>query len=135
MKIICLQGSTNCGKTSTLNIVYTSLLKAGGLSTNKELLGANPNDFSDIVLYQNKNIAFYTMGDYANPLLKAIEDYQLLKVDILIIALNTNLKSPIKKIQKNEHLLVQKSIAVANIPDNYLIVNTNDAQIIINEIL
>jgi nucleoside-triphosphatase THEP1 len=42
MKIIALTGDSSVGKTTTLNIVYDTLLNNGGVSTNKQRLGGDP---------------------------------------------------------------------------------------------
>lgn len=51
MRIVVLQGMPNTEKTSTLNLVYDMLVtNGGGVSTNRQPLGGNQSDFSDIVV-------------------------------------------------------------------------------------
>jgi len=91
MRIIVLQGMPNTGKTRTLNLVYDMLVPNGaGVSTNRQPLGGDPNDFSDIVIRGTQRIAFYTMGDYSTHLANAIYDYDRQKCDVLVCALSTN---------------------------------------------
>jgi len=80
----------NIGKTTTLNLVWNKLCNNGGTSTNRQSIGGNPNDFSDIVLYKRKKVAFYTMGDYSNLLANAIYQYDRQNCDDLICALSIN---------------------------------------------
>ena len=90
MKIIVLQGIPNVGKTSTLNLVWDTLTNNGGTSTNRQLLGGDPNDFSDVVILNNQMIGFFTMGDYSNDLSNAVYDYSAQGCNLLICALSTN---------------------------------------------
>lgn len=81
----------NTGKTSTLNLVYNMLVpNGGGTSTDRQPLGGDPNDFSDIVVRGNQRIAFYTMGDYSTHLANAIFRYDRQNCNVLICALSTN---------------------------------------------
>ncbi|QBO59585.1 hypothetical protein [Chryseobacterium salivictor] len=88
MRIIILQGMPNRGKTSTLGLVWSVLTINGGISTNRQPLGGDPNDFSDIVIINNQRVAFYTMGDYSNYLANAIHDYANQGCDVLVCALS-----------------------------------------------
>lgn len=101
MRIVVLQGMPNNGKTLTLNEVWNVLCNTGGgNSTNRQTLGGDPNDFSDIVIRGQQRIAFYTMGDYSTPLANAIYDYDRQGCDVMVCALSTN--SP--KIRANNAL-------------------------------
>jgi hypothetical protein len=91
MKIIVLQGMPNKGKTTTLNKAWDILCKEnGGNSTNRKQLGGDRNDFSDIVIFNEQCIAFFTMGDYSTALARAINNYLNQGCDVLIYALNIN---------------------------------------------
>jgi len=75
MKIIVPQGMPNTDKTKTLNLVYSLLVpNGGGNSTNRQPLGGDRNDFSDIILKGNQRIAFFTMGDkqFLNTVVKVV---------------------------------------------------------------
>lgn len=130
MRIITLQGMPSTGKTSTLSLVYNFLLQNGGSSTNRQLLGGDPNDFSDVMEIRNQRIAFYTMGDYSNYLANAIYNYDSQACDLLICALSTN--SP--KVRANKALnqfnafRLNKTIAINSNVE--LSTNTIDAQTI-----
>ncbi len=135
MKIIVLKGNSNIGKTTTLNIVYDNLINQGGLSTNRQTIGnPNQNDFSDIVDWKNKKIAFYTMGDYSTYLKEAIYCYEKQKCDILVCAISTN--NP--KVRANKALneprfntnVVNKQVSSIKANENSY--NQSDSNIIIN---
>jgi hypothetical protein len=104
----------------------------GGLSSNHQPLGGDPNDFSDIVNRGQQRIAFFTMGDYSTYLANAIYDYARQQCDVLVCALSTN--SP--KIRANNALnqfnatRINKTVA-AN-ANAQLESNTADAQTIFN---
>lgn len=106
-----LKGKNSCGKTKTLCLLYKILLENGGKSTCKKQLGGNRCDFSDIVKYNNKTIAFFTMGDYSKQLCDAMDYYNDLKIDVLICACNSRLVKPVQIIKNYEHKIIEKSIA------------------------
>ncbi|HZY37343.1 MAG TPA: hypothetical protein VFE53_11875 [Mucilaginibacter sp.] len=99
MKIIALIGPSGCGKTTTLSIVYNRLLANGGVSNNRQQLGANPNDFSDIVNWQGKQVAFFSMGDYSGYLVNATRYYRGLNIDTFVCACNDRFARPIYEFQ------------------------------------
>ncbi|MGG1921689.1 hypothetical protein AB1278_07755 [Chryseobacterium sp. NRRL B-14798] len=112
MRIIALKGKGNSGKSTTLNLVYDSLINIqGNRSTPKKILG-NPvqRDFECIVTRINQTtIGFYTMGDYSKYTLQAINAFQLLNVDILILATNSKFKKPTRRINQfpNSHIIMK----------------------------
>ncbi len=128
MRIIALAGSDSCGKTTTLNIVYARILNNGGNSTNRQQLGADPNDFSDIVNLGARRVAFFTMGDYSRATVNAIRSYHALRVDILVCACNTKFTYPLNEVRKHTNNIVNKSVANATLSE--LGANTNDANTI-----
>lgn len=111
MKIIALKGANSTGKSTTLNLVYDALMSiSGNKSTPKKIFG---NDFECTVTQTNgTKIGFYTMGDYSGHTLKAIDTFQQLNVDILVLATNAKFKKPTVKIGQfpGSHIL-QKSVA------------------------
>jgi hypothetical protein len=133
MKTITLQGMPNTGKTSTLNLAYDMLIASGGISTNRQPLGGDPNDFSDIVNITvngiNQQVAFYTMGDFSTYLADAIKAYAHQGCDVLVCAISTN--TP--KIRANKALnqlnatRINKTVALT---PAVLAPNTADAQTI-----
>ncbi len=123
----------NTGKTRTLNLVYDMLVpNGGGVSTNRQPLGGDPRDFSDIVVRGTQRIAFFTMGDYSTYLANAIYDYDRQGCDVLVCALSTNNA----KIRANNALnqfnttRINKTIAPNATAE--LATNTADAQTIFN---
>jgi hypothetical protein len=75
MRIIVLQGLPNRGKTTTLNSVWNLLCPNGQNSTNRQPLGGDRNDFTDIVIRGEQRIGFYTAGDNSTLLARAIMDH------------------------------------------------------------
>ncbi len=132
MRIIVLRGGNSCGKTTTINLVYDRILLPtnGGVSRGKLQVGGNKMDFSDIVTYKGLTIAFFSMGDFARDTKEAINFYNSLIVDILVIASNTNFSTPIKLIISFTHNLVSKTVASPKTKANNLIANTTDANTI-----
>lgn len=128
MRIIALTGRSNCGKTTTLNMVYLEVLTHGGISTDKRTLGGDPNDFSDIVLYNNQRIAFFTMGDYSGYVVNAISDNNNRGVDLLICACNSRFVRPFAEITKYPHHILNKTVASPT--SDELNSNTHDANLI-----
>jgi len=125
MKIIALTGTSDCGKTTTLNMVYLNVLSLDGISTNKRPLVGDLNDFSDIVLYNNQKIAFFTMGDYSVYVVNAIRDYNNQGVDLLICACNSWFVRPFTEMAKYPHNILNKTVASPS--SDELTSNTNDA--------
>lgn len=133
MRIIVLQGISNTGKTSTLNLVYNLLVpNGGGASTNRQPLGGDPNDFSDIVIRGNQRIAFYTMGDYSAYLANAIYDYDHQNCDILVCALSTNTAKVRANNALNQFNTTRINKTIASNRNNPTTENTADAQTIFN---
>lgn len=115
MKIIALRGDSDCGKSTTLNLVYNLLIKIRGKKSTPKIVLGNPdqNDFECIVtLKDGTTVGFYTMGDYANPTLQAIDYYEEENVDILVLATNTKFVRPLAKITKFNNHIIDKFIAV-----------------------
>jgi len=125
MKIIMLKGKNSCGKTKTLCILYKKIVPENGKSNCKKQLGGNKCDFSDIVEYNNKTIAFFTMGDYSIQLCNAMNYYNTLKVDFLICACNSKLVKPFQNINNYKHEIINKTVATKKTEEHDL--NQKDA--------
>jgi hypothetical protein len=130
MRIIALRGRDSCGKTATLNLVYDRAIAVGGVATSKSQVGGDSKDFEDIVNYKGLQVAFFTMGDLSYATIDAIRKYDVLKVDVLIIASNIKFVKPIKVIVTYSHNLIAKTIASPSNAANDLVANTTDANII-----
>lgn len=48
----------------------------------------NQRDFSDTLIYKNKKIAVFTMGDFEKPLREAIQHYEAAGCDVLVCVCN-----------------------------------------------
>lgn len=133
MRIIVLQGTPNTGKTSTLNLVYDMLVpNGGGVSTNRQPLGGDPNDFSDIVVREMQQIAFFTMGDYSTYLANAIYDYDRQGCDVLVCALSTNTAKVRANNALNQFNVTRINKTITPNATAELATNTVDAQTIFN---
>ncbi len=133
MRIIVLQGMPNTGKTRTLNLVYDMLVpNGGGVSTNRQPLGGDPRDFSDIVVRGTQRIAFFTMGDYSTYLANAIYDYDRQGCDVLVCALSTNNAKVRANNALNQFNTTRINKTIAPNATAELATNTVDAQTIFN---
>lgn len=125
--IIALLGPNSCGKTSTLNIVYDTLISHGAVSSSRQQQGANRRDFSDILIWKGKKIAFFTMGDQTGPILDAIIIYQ--SCEYFICASNINRVKPQRELRRLGATIIQKN---QNPPANQSADDNRVAQIILN---
>ncbi len=113
MKVILLSGKSNCGKTTTLNLVYDKIKKDDSFSIIEEKpeLEKSPDDFECLIKYKGKEVAFFTMGDYPDDIVEAFERYEL-GCDILICACSEKLKkeqnNPYDKIKAYSHRIIEK---------------------------
>ncbi len=130
LNIIALIGPSSCGKTTTLNIVYQELLRLGAVSTNREQEGGNPNDFSDILIWRELRIAFFTMGDYSNAIVNSINHYNNQNCNFLVCAMNDRFVRPFITIQRFQNTQLRKQIE--EIPNNRLQVDNGIADQILN---
>lgn len=129
MEIIVLQGLPYKGKTTTIGLVYDLVINGGGVSTNKKLLGADPNDFSDVVInYKNKEIAFYSMGDVSTALSKAIYQYDKQGCDLIICALSTGTPKIRANNALNKYRTIRLNKTVSSIKSLEISSNKSDAQ-------
>lgn len=129
MEIIMLRGGHSSGKTTTLNIVYDNLIAAGAVSTNKQPLGGDPGDFSDLLHYNGMQVVFFTMGDFSVHLVNAMRANHAAGIDKLVCACNTRFARPMTEIGYHPHHVIAKTTTA--VAANELIVNTTDANTII----
>lgn len=141
MKVIMLVGRNNCGKTTTLNMVYQDVLKTGGISTGRTPLGdqkpATPqnflrNDFSDTVTFQGKTVTFFTMGDYSFGVTDAMTKYSNKGVHILVCACNDRFVKPLREIKNYPRNIIYKTLASATTSEQEA--NTDDAKKIYSDL-
>jgi hypothetical protein len=105
MTVIMLKGPGSCGKTTTLNLVYEELIRAGAAITkDRAQLGANPKDFAVELSYAQKGaakkVAIFSMGDYAKEVIKAMKKFAGIGFDVLIIACNEDFVTPFYELNK-----------------------------------
>ncbi|MDI5950274.1 hypothetical protein [Flavobacterium yafengii] len=128
MEIIVLEGFSNTGKTTTIGILYNLLLSNGGISTNKQALGRDPNDFSDIVInYKNLKIGIFSMGDNSTAISQGIVNFNNQNCDVFICSLSTGTPKvrANNRINRFQNIRIPKTIASQNITENQA--NNNDA--------
>lgn len=136
-KIIALVGDSNQGKSTALNIVYDYLTDGGArVIVPKSSLGnVKQNDFSSVIEWNNKTVAFYTMGDYKSNLVDAINNYNSQNVDVLVLAFSFKITWAIQvylELSKFISVLVPKTVAQSPALESQA--NKNDVLIIINNI-
>lgn len=128
MEIIVLEGFSNTGKTTTIGLLYNLLLSNGGISTNKQALGGDPNDFSDIVInYKNLKIGIFSMGDNSTAISQGIVNFNNQNCDVFICSLSTETPKvrANNRISRFQNTRIPKTIASQNITENQA--NNNDA--------
>ena len=90
MKIIMVKGNSDSHKTTTINLVYFQLLQLGAtVIAPRTQVGGQLFDFECILEYNDKKIAFFSMGDDYAPVAAALQKYNQLGCDWLIMA-NSN---------------------------------------------
>ncbi|MCC9019764.1 hypothetical protein [Flavobacterium lipolyticum] len=127
MEIIVLEGSSNTGKSTTIGLLYQLLLNVG-TSTNKQPLGGDPKDFSDIVInYKNLKIAVFSMGDNSTAISQAIVHYNNQKCDLFICSLSTGTPKirANNRINQFNNTRISKTIASQILTESQA--NNNDA--------
>jgi hypothetical protein len=132
MKIIALHGPKNCGKTTTLRLVYSKLLTIAQIRKPAEPIpGAGENDLQAEFELDGLNIGVYTEGDFNKVVYVAVQRHP--DVDILIIAMNDAFKGnrahdPFEFIKQYPYRLIQK---IPQPPEN----RETDNERIANEII
>lgn len=94
MEIIMLLGKSRCGKTSTIHKVYEILTKD---TPNVIFQEDDGDDFSAILAYKGKKIAFHSLGDFARQVIDAMYEYCDKGCDVLICAGNETFVTPPRK--------------------------------------
>lgn len=127
MEIIVLEGPSDTGKSTTIGLLYQLLLNVG-TSTNKQPLGGDPKDFSDIVInYKNLKIAIFSMGDFSTAISKAIVEYNNQNCDFFICSLSTRTPKirANNRINRFKNTRVSKTVASQSLTESQA--NNNDA--------
>lgn len=99
MKVIALIGEENTGKSHTINIIYTFLLRDGYVQIPghfRELGNPAHKDFIDILEYHDKKVGFVSLGDYVTgvgrSLRSLLEELRVKGCDVAICASRNNPK-------------------------------------------
>jgi ABC-type dipeptide/oligopeptide/nickel transport system ATPase component len=114
---IALVGRSSCGKSTTLNLVYDSLVERGATVEKEKIVLGNPiqKDFECVLNYKGKKIAFYTMGDFPDKIGGEIKPYE--ECDVLILAIATDKfgsEQALSLFNSGTDHIVHKTIDVAN---------------------
>lgn len=129
MKIVLLSGKPNTGKTTTLNLVYNSLLSSSAhILQPRSILGSNPNDFECILSYTGKVVAIYSAGDLISDCYSAIVKYCY--CDTLVLAYSDKFSNSLAQLVSAcpMHVVINKSHG--NPSTN----NINDCSLVIQNI-
>lgn len=87
MKLIVLRGDQRRGKTTTIRLVYDTLLVNGAKIMTPRKQGRNTADFETILEYKNQRIAICSAGDVLCNVVANINKFdQMQNIDVLIIA-------------------------------------------------
>lgn len=132
MNIIVLQGMPNTGKTGTINLVWDLLRNNGGVSTNRQPYGGDPNDFIDTVLWNNLKIGILSMGDLSTPIANEIRNFNSQKCDVVVCALSINNAKVRANNALNKFNITRINKTIAPNQNAELATNTADAQTIFN---
>lgn len=128
VKIIVLLGENSSGKTTTLNLVYKTISKNAPRSI---IQYGSKDDFESMFLYNNQNVAIYSLGDIQYKVIDAIDKYTNRNIDVLIIAYNQKFKTPLSMLRPN-NVFIQINKTFDRI--NQLQANQNDCNNIISKI-
>lgn len=136
MRIIMLYVPSSSGKTTTINMVYTSILSTSSIVCPRQPLGGDPNDFEAVLDYSikgiTKKVAFFSMGDFAYEVFHAMSFYEGMGCDVLVCACNNRFNIPIKRLNDRYngiHPPVYKTVSTSSA--NQQADNSRDANIII----
>jgi hypothetical protein len=90
VKIIVLNGNTSSGKTTTMSMVYATLISNGAAKEEFNVIqNTEPTeDFETLLFYKGKRVAICSHGDIPGNYNTAVKTYSA-KADVLIIADST----------------------------------------------
>ena len=139
MKVIALRGGENTGKSHTINIVYSFLIKDGYTQVpGRFKIQGNPifQDVNDILIKGAKKIGIIGMGDYLrapNGISYLISDLETKGCDVVVCACRDTLKIVESVLQKYPAVTwIDKTISTGEFENR--IVNAEDAERIFQKI-
>ena len=142
MKVIALRGKPNCGKTRTLRKVHELMLQKGFKQVPEMYKDLGNDDFLDILEFNGRRIGIVSQGDYVKDHQLAFSVKSLLRwlceqgCEIAVCACTTGETKGRIQAAINAypgHVYIDKQVASS--PNNYAEVNTQDAQIILSQLL
>lgn len=142
MKVIALRGKPNCGKTWTLRKVHELMLKKDFKQVPEMYKDLGNDDFLDILEFNGRRFGIVSQGDYAKDHQSAFSVKSHLiwlcerGCEIAVCACTTGeTKGRIQAAINTYpgHVYIDKQ--VANSPNDYEEVNTQDVQIIQSKLL
>lgn len=121
-KIIVVYGDNNVGKTTVINEIYDELINQGATVIKaKRRIGGDFNDFKSVLSFQNKSVAFLSMGDYRKTVDTYVNSYS--KYNIFITALNKHFAHISTVWLKNSNIIYKIDKKSAATADNQLVKN------------
>jgi len=131
MKVIILEGWNGRGKTTTLQMVFATLLTNNWTVNNFALIHPSRKikDFEAILSLDSKTVAIFSEGDNQGHCKAAIVKYA--NCDVLILA-HTSRLNALQIPSRHTSLLIQKT--VANATNSEVQANAQDCQNIVNNI-
>lgn len=110
MKVIMLVGDSNCGKTTTINMICDTFIANGAIEIEKKkYLQPDARDFTSLLNYHQQIIGICSLGDYASEVIKYFDVYEKKNADILICACNNRFVTPFERIKRYNHQIVYKT--------------------------
>lgn len=136
MKVIALRGDSNTGKSHTINVVYSFLLRVGYVQVpgHFDILG-NPKfeDVFDVLMKNEIKVGITGMGDYVTGAHRGVgnllQELDAIGCDVAICACHYNVRMQAAVQQYMPHHFVDKTVSAGR--ENDRVVNVVDAERII----
>ncbi len=132
MDVIALTGSSNTGKTQTLNILYALMLHAGYSQVTGCYQDHSNNDFIDVLEMNGIKIGIATQGDYSRQLPKYLAYLDSLGCTKTVCACTNTKPGTINAVRAYTHNMVNKT--TAPMISQQRIINHNDASLLLSMI-
>jgi len=130
VKIIVLEGLPTTGKTTTMGMVYATLVANGANQISFTPLNT-PNDFEAVVKYEKKKLAIYSEGDTLKNCYAAINKFAP-TIDVLVMAYSRKKIQLVINPKLYKEIRLQKNVESASV--HRVQANATDCKAIINNI-
>lgn len=131
MKVITLSGPANTGKSHTINVIYTFLIRDGYRQVPnffRELGNPKHKDFIDILTKDGLKLGIVSLGDYIKgkgSLRRFLKELEINGCDVVICASREHPKILAAVRNYSSHFIVLKTTSLGR--DNDRIVNVDDS--------